>query len=435
MTSASIAQLDDDFARLPPCDIQAEQWCLGGLMWSQDAMTEVAELLEPDDFYRPAHQMIYLAMITLYAQGIQPDPIVLRAELDQRGELGRTGGAPYLAELYHVANVVSSQTLLHAKHIREKAARRKVLEAGTRLVQLAYLPDHDLATLVMDAQHEISQAVHTAGTLRNAARELLTAEAYCALPQEANPVLIPGMLHRQDRMIVVAGEGVGKSMLAWQVAFASAAGVHPFAWEPMTPLSVLICDFEIPGYEVRDRLRKFGRIAERSPAWVRGAVQVHHVPEGIDLSEASHQMRLAEVIRRAQPDLVIAGPVYKMIQDRGQGADQLHSNVTRFWDMIRARYGPALWLETHAAKAGSDGKRDLTPKGWQGYAAWPEFGKTIAPARKRGEWTLGQFRGDRIAGRAWPLRLTRNPNPNGWPWEGIYPDGTFDVPLPEGEDQ
>src|SRR5450755_1167176 len=91
---------DDEFERVPPGDTGAEKWCLGGLMRSAEALTEVAEILEPDDWLRPAHQIVYAAMITLHAQGIPVDPITVKAELEERGEIGRMGGPVELANMY-----------------------------------------------------------------------------------------------------------------------------------------------------------------------------------------------------------------------------------------------------------------------------------------------------------------------------------------------
>ena len=61
----SIAAVPDDFERVPPHDIAAEQCALGGMLLSKDAQADVAEVIRPSDHYRPAHQVIHEAILAL----------------------------------------------------------------------------------------------------------------------------------------------------------------------------------------------------------------------------------------------------------------------------------------------------------------------------------------------------------------------------------
>src|SRR3982074_2373041 len=87
---------NEDFGRQPPQDLVAEQSVLGGMLLSKDAIADVLERLRPGDFYRPAHQNIYDALLDLYGRGEPADAITVSAELDRRGLLKRGGGAPCL---------------------------------------------------------------------------------------------------------------------------------------------------------------------------------------------------------------------------------------------------------------------------------------------------------------------------------------------------
>src|SRR4029077_11850741 len=89
--------------RMPPQDADAEQSVLGAMMLSKDAIADVNERIKGGDFYRPAHESIYDAIVELYAKGEPADPVTVVAELNRRGELARVGGAPYLHTL--TANV------------------------------------------------------------------------------------------------------------------------------------------------------------------------------------------------------------------------------------------------------------------------------------------------------------------------------------------
>src|SRR3954466_7190907 len=88
-----------DFDRQPPQDVQAEQSVLGGMLLSKDAIADVVEILRSGDFYRPAHATIFDAIIDLFGRGEPADAITVAAALDQRQELSRVGGAPYLHTL------------------------------------------------------------------------------------------------------------------------------------------------------------------------------------------------------------------------------------------------------------------------------------------------------------------------------------------------
>ena len=87
------------FDRTPPQDIEAEQSVLGGMLLSKDAIADVIEVLRGNDFYRPAHQLIYDAILDLYGRGEPADAVTVAAELSRAGVIGRVGGHPYLHTL------------------------------------------------------------------------------------------------------------------------------------------------------------------------------------------------------------------------------------------------------------------------------------------------------------------------------------------------
>ena len=85
-----------EFERTPPQDLVAEQSVLGGMLLSKDAIADVVEIIKERDFYRPAHELIYDAILDLYGRGDPADPVTVSAELTKRGDIARAGGAPYL---------------------------------------------------------------------------------------------------------------------------------------------------------------------------------------------------------------------------------------------------------------------------------------------------------------------------------------------------
>ena len=114
----------EDFGRQPPQDMAAEQSVLGGMLLSKDAIADVLEVLRPGDFYRPAHQMVYDAVLDLYGRGDPADPVTVSAELERRGELKRIGGPPYLVTLTQTVPTAANASF-YAEIVVEKAIDRK----------------------------------------------------------------------------------------------------------------------------------------------------------------------------------------------------------------------------------------------------------------------------------------------------------------------
>ncbi|MGY1988944.1 replicative DNA helicase [Mycolicibacterium fortuitum] len=146
----------EDFGRQPPQDMAAEQAVLGGMLLSKDAIADVLERLRPGDFYRPAHQNIYDAVLDLYGRGEPADAVTVAAELDRRSLLRRIGGAPYLHTLISTVPTAANAGF-YAGIVAEKALLRRLVEAGTRVVQYGYAgaDGADVADVVDRAQAEI----------------------------------------------------------------------------------------------------------------------------------------------------------------------------------------------------------------------------------------------------------------------------------------
>ena len=126
-----------EFERTPPQDLAAEQSVLGGMLLSKDAIADVVEVVRATDFYKPAHSTIFDVVVDLYGKGEPADPITVSAELTRLGEIGRVGGAPYLHTLLSSVPTAANAGF-YARIVAEQAVLRRLVEAGTRIVQLGY---------------------------------------------------------------------------------------------------------------------------------------------------------------------------------------------------------------------------------------------------------------------------------------------------------
>jgi replicative DNA helicase len=144
------SQLD----RTPPQDEVAEQSVLGAMLMSKDAIADVVESIRGTDFYRPAHETVFDAIIDLYGRGEPADAVTVAAQLQRQGELARVGGAPYLHTL--VAGVpIAANAGYYAEIVREKAILRRLVDAGTRIAQWGYSGEGDVDDVVDRAQAEV----------------------------------------------------------------------------------------------------------------------------------------------------------------------------------------------------------------------------------------------------------------------------------------
>jgi replicative DNA helicase len=151
------------FDRTPPQDVAAEQCALGGMLLSKDAIADVVEILKSSDFYKPAHATIFDAIIDIYGRGEPADAITVAAALHDSGDLARIGGAPYVHTL--IASVpTAANASYYAKIVSERATLRRLIEAGTRIVQLGFgsaagqgADTDDLVDMAQQAVYEITE--------------------------------------------------------------------------------------------------------------------------------------------------------------------------------------------------------------------------------------------------------------------------------------
>lgn len=222
--------------------------------------------------------------------------------------------------------------------------------------------------------------------------------------------VIPGLLERGERVIVVAAEGVGKTMLARQVALCAAAGVHPFTYGQMKPVTTLTVDLENPERIIRRASSAIVIQAMRRGHVARIYGEILTKPSGMDLLKPEDRLTLEEAIERVKPDILVMGPLYKSFVDPGgRTSEAIAVEVAKYLDTIRTVYGCALWLEHHAPLGTTLNTRELRPFGSAVWSRWPEFGISLQPDPTANEpyvYDVRHFRGARDQ-RHWPLKIKR----------------------------
>jgi len=222
--------------RVPPQDVHAEQSVIGSMMLSKDAIGDVAEVLRSADFYRPAHELIHDAIIDLFGRGEPVDAITVADEMTKRGTLQRVGGQAYLHELIQAVPTAANAGY-YAEIVAERALLRRLVEAGTRIVQLGYgQGEGDVDEIVNRAQAEVYAVADKRGTedyvrlgdtLEATLNEVEIAggrtDEMTGVPTGFTELdeLLHG-LHKGQMIVVAARPAVGKSTFGMDIARAAA---------------------------------------------------------------------------------------------------------------------------------------------------------------------------------------------------------------------
>jgi replicative DNA helicase len=223
--------------RMPPQDNDAEQSVLGSMLLSKDAIADVVEAVRGGDFYRPAHETVFDAMVDLYGRGEPVDPVTVAAELGRRGELVRVGGAPYLHTL-SASVPIAANAGYYAAIVRDKAVLRRLVGAGTRIVQMGYSGEGVVDDVVDAAQQEVYNVTDRRTSEDyaplSAIMEATLDEIEAISNRDGGLTGVPtgfadldeltNGLHGGQMVIVAARPAVGKSTLALDLC--RAASVH-----------------------------------------------------------------------------------------------------------------------------------------------------------------------------------------------------------------
>lgn len=342
-----------DLDRTPPQDVGAEQSVLGAMLMSKDAIADVIEEVRPQDFYRPAHETIYDAIIDLYGRGEPADAVTVAAELDKRGELERVGGRVGLVDLMQSISIAANAGY-YAQIVHDKATLRRLVDASMKIAQLGYQGAGDVPDIVDAAQQTIYEV-----------SEGKTSEDYKSLKELLEPTIdemeaieshsgvmsgvptgfidldeLTNGLHGGQMIIVAARPAVGKSTLA--LDFARSAAVSnklPCAYfslemsQTELVMRLLSAEATVPLNHIRN-----GKLNDEE--WdqiVRKAGQVQEAPLFIDDSPNLTMMEIRAKARRLKQrnDLKLIIIDYLQLMSSGRKVESRQLEVSEFSRQIK----------------------------------------------------------------------------------------------------
>jgi len=234
--SATEGRLPADFSnlsyeRLQPQAIILEEAILGAIMLDKDSISIAMEILRPESFYKPVHQIIYNVMIYLFEHTQPIDVLTVAEQLRKNGQLEEIGGLPYILEL---SNKVSSaaNTEYYARIVAQKFIQRELIRVSTLIIKDAFEDSKDVLDMLDLAEQNLYEITdrnlrrgyETVGSLaRKAQKQLeelsLSTEGMTGIAS-GFPDLdkITSGWQKSNLIVVAARPGVGKTAFTLALA-------------------------------------------------------------------------------------------------------------------------------------------------------------------------------------------------------------------------
>lgn len=379
-------------------DYDAEEAVLAILLLYPQRYDDVAASIKGTDFAVIKHQDLFEAIARSVTQHGTVDLAALSAhECD--ADLAR--------RLFYETAPAVGLLGRHVERVASAAANRRIIHllsvAGAELQNVDVDPRKVVNELTVEAEAAYPMASTVDGYTDYdewAARATMAPKHW----------VIPGVIRRQGRMMIVGAEGGGKSALLRQIGICAAAGYHPFKGTLINPIRVLCVDLEndpetgMDEHGTIDIASPYGlvltvarMVPDRDPMMIR----VWARPDGIDLRNSRDVGYLERVIQNHKPDLVTLGPIYKAYaRAKGEDDEVVGAQLQQVLDRLRLKYDCAFIFEHHAPHG--QGARDFRPFGTSLWRRWPDVGIALTPCegqedRQRPDLLLKRFRGDRYS--------------------------------------
>jgi hypothetical protein len=392
-----------------PQDLDAEMAVLAEALRYPESISDISQRVTPADFHPQRHSEAFALIVAAWKRGAALDPASLSEAMREAGH------DPDPRWVIDLAASVPGSWRPHAESIVRARARREFMVLTRQALK-------DIGTRGVDPFDLIDQFRTRLGAIESPVAgppaDLWQLDDFIDVPEhESSPWVVDGLLRRGWRCVIVAPEGLGKSVLFRQFAVAAAQGIHPLEFRKIPKVRTLLIDLENPADAIAKSCRSLRSVVARE-VYEPGRAWLWHRPAGIDLRSRSTRSELEAVLSACRPDLVTLGPLYKAHRRRGSETDEeVTADMQEVLDDFRTRYEFALLLEHHAPQMDGYGHRKLRPYGSSLWLRWPELGLAMEPPppeeqTDRREVKLVRWRMDRMT-NDWPKRLEQGP---AWPW-------------------
>ncbi|WP_392543633.1 replicative DNA helicase [Oryzobacter telluris] len=354
----SIAELSTAFGsatggppddRVPPQDLHAEQSVLGSMLINKDAIADSLEAVKGHDFYRPAHELIFDAVLDLFGRGEPADAITVGDELGKRGDLTRIGGQAYLHQLIQSVPTAANAGY-YAEIVHERAVLRRLVEAGTRIVQMGYAQgEGDVDDIVNRAQAEVYSVAEKRGgedyhVLADILDDTLTEiEAASGRTDEMTGVPtgfieldeLTNGLHPGQMIVVAARPAVGKSTLGIDIVRAAAIKHKMAAAVFSLEMSRTEITMRILAAEATIQLQDLRKGLKSQDQWNKLARIMGKISDSPLFIDDSPNMSLMEIRAKArrlkqQHDLKLIVIDYLQLMSSGKKVESRQQEVAEF---------------------------------------------------------------------------------------------------------
>jgi replicative DNA helicase len=335
-----------------PHSMDAERAVLGALLLEPARIPAIAEIIQAEDFYRESHQRLFQLMLELQDKGTPPEVLVLCERIASTEDEAAFGGIAYVSSLPEKVPTVESAEH-YAQIVREKATRRRLLEAARHIAErVGETPD------LADLLDESEQAVFAVSQARKQ-REweplsvLIDAEyqRINRIQERGGEVVgvttgftdLNGILqgfHKGDLVVLAARPGMGKTALALNFARNAAAegGVAAAVFSLEMPAGQLASRLLCSEARVDGKKMRSGRL-NRTDEWPRlsdAGERLHQLPIFIDDTPALTVLQLRSRARRLsvdRPELgLIVVDYLQLMQGAGgfrESREQAISSISR----------------------------------------------------------------------------------------------------------
>jgi hypothetical protein len=404
-------------------DDTAEKTVLTACINELGTIARARRTLRPDSFWRSHHGVIFDAMTRIDDEEKPVTPYTVYDRLAADRLFDRAGGANYIHDLYAFPYFGSGYAITRVGKLAKQRQRTAVAMRFSQIASEVDDPDRAAEAwasasieleLLIDDNDEAEPVPGLSGW-----------EEFLARPPRPSDAVVPGLLDRQEVVMILAAPGVGKSWLSRQVALTVASGVHPFhPGRAIPPMRTLLIDLENPESTVQRQTRSpyhsIQLLSSAGGAGDRGFLWTY--PAGLNIRKRPDAALLERVVDETRPDLVCIGSLYNLFARGSADWDTAAEETIAVLNKIRARNRCALWIEHHMPR-GAEGGHRQSPFGSSLWERWPSYGRVIT--RIGGEsYEFTVFRGDREAGREFPPGLQRGGK---LPWTPIWEPGELDL--------